>query len=143
MKKTLIYLFTWLFTFTALWYVNSTYAFEAAEWWEWTGKRTLEDMTAENSNMLAGTGSAESQLLDSAKNAINWILGILATIALVVCLYAGFLMVTSAGDEKKYQKGLGILKYAALGLAVVGLAWLFVSLISWFVSAVWGGDKVA
>ena len=95
------------------------------------------DMTHE------GRAATWSKLLDSAKSAINWILGILATIALVLCLYAGFLMVTSAGDEKKYQKGLSILKYAALGLAVVGLAWLFVSLISWFVAKIWGGDTVA
>jgi cobalamin biosynthesis Mg chelatase CobN len=47
------------------------------------------------------TGSA---ILTTIKNAINWLLGILATIALVICLYGGFLMVTAAGDEKKYQK---------------------------------------
>ena len=76
------------------------------------------------------TGSA---ILDTVKNAINWILGILATIALVVCLYGGFLMVTAAGDEKKYQKGLGVLKYAAIGLAIIGLSWMIVSVIFWFV----------
>ena len=75
-----------------------------------------------------------SALLDTIKNAINWILGILATIALVICLYGGFLMVTAAGDEKKYEKGLGVLKYAAIGLAIIGLSWMIVSVIFWFVN---------
>jgi hypothetical protein len=56
-------------------------------------------------------------------------LGMLATIALVICLYAGFLMVTAAGDDAKYKKGMGILKQAGIGLAIIGLAWLIVSLI--------------
>ena len=80
--------------------------------------------------------------LDTIKNAINWILGILATIALVVCLYGGFLMVTAAGDEKKYQKWLSVLKYAAIGLAIIGLSWLIVSVIFWFVGNLSKGNQV-
>lgn len=78
-----------------------------------------------------------SALLDTIKNAINWVLGILATIALVICIYGGFLMVTAAGDEKKYQKGLGVLKYAAIGLAIIGLSWMIVSVIFRFVNTLW------
>jgi hypothetical protein len=55
----------------------------------------------------------------------------LATIAVVICLYAGFLMVTSAWDEKKYEKWLTILKYAAVGIAIVWLSWLIVSVVFW------------
>jgi len=84
------------------------------------------------------TGSA---ILDTIKNAINWILGILATIALIICLYGGFLMVTAAGDEKKYQKGLGVLKYAAIGLAIIGLSWMIVSVIFWFVGTLSGKNQ--
>ena len=84
------------------------------------------------------TGSA---FLDTIKNAINWILGILATIALIVCLYGGFLMVTAAGDEKKYQKWLTVLKYAAVGLAIIGLSWLIVSIIFWFVGTLSGKNQ--
>ena len=79
--------------------------------------------------------------LDTIKNAINWILGVLATIALVVCLYGGFLMVTAAGDEKKYQKWLSVLKYAAVGLAIIGLSWLIVSVIFWFVGNLSKGNQ--
>lgn len=71
--------------------------------------------------------------LDTVNNAINWILWMLATVALVICLYGGFLMVTAAGDAKKYEKGLEVLKYAGIGLAIIGLSWMIVSVIFWFV----------
>ncbi|MDR2415782.1 MAG: pilin [Candidatus Peribacteria bacterium] len=81
-----------------------------------------------------GDGSLqEDKLITSAKNFINWMLGMLATIALVICLYAGFLMVTSAGDEKKYSKGMDILKKAGIGLVIIGLAWLIVSVVFWLI----------
>jgi hypothetical protein len=42
-------------------------------------------------------------------------------------------MVTAAGDEKKYGDWLKVLKYAAIGLAIIGLSWMIVSVIFWFV----------
>jgi hypothetical protein len=38
-------------------------------------------------------------------------------------------MMTSGGDSKKYENGLNILKWAAIGLAVIATSWLIVSLI--------------
>ncbi|MDR2415784.1 MAG: pilin [Candidatus Peribacteria bacterium] len=71
--------------------------------------------------------------MNSIKSFINWVLGMLATVALVICLYAGFLMVTSAGDEAKYKKGMDILKRAGIGLIIIGLAWLIVSVVFWLI----------
>ncbi len=70
-----------------------------------------------------------SSLLDTIKTAINWMLGLLATIALVLCLYAGFLVVTAAGNDANQKKGMTILKQAAMWIAIIGLSWLFVSLV--------------
>jgi hypothetical protein len=75
-------------------------------------------------------------LITVIKNAINWILGFLATIALILCLWAGFQMVTATGDEKKYENGLKILKQAAIGLAIIGLSWIIVSAIFWIIRGV-------
>jgi uncharacterized membrane protein YukC len=50
-------------------------------------------------------------------------------------------MVTSAGDEKKYEKGLTILKYAAIGLVIVGVSWLIVSAVYWFTGLQAGGGN--
>lgn len=103
---------------------------------QWTG-----DWENPNWDMLGGRDDEGSNLLNSAKKVINRVLWLLATIALVMCLYAGFLMVTSAWDEKKYKQGTTILKYAIIGLAVVGLSWLLVSLVSWFIGTVGWGDR--
>lgn len=80
-------------------------------------------------------GLQGSKLLDIIKNFINWMLGMLATVALVLCLYAGFLMTTAAGDDGKYKKGMKILQQAGVGLVIIGLAWAIVSLIFWLIWA--------
>ena len=94
-----------------------------------------------NKNLVGDQELTGSALLDTIKNAINWLLWILATIALVICLYGWFKMMTAAGDEKKYGDGLKVLKYAAIGLAIIGLSWMIVSVIFWFVGTLGGGDQ--
>lgn len=89
-----------------------------------------------NSQKLRGAA-----LLDTIKNAINWIMWILATIALVICLYGGFKMITAGGDEKKYGDGLKVLKQAAIWLAIVWLSWMIVSIIFWFIGTLWWKDN--
>jgi hypothetical protein len=41
---------------------------------------------------------------------------------------------TSGGDSKKYEKGVGILKWAGIGLAIIALSWLIVSIIFWIIN---------
>lgn len=85
----------------------------------------------------SATARAESSsLLNTITNAVNWILGMLALIALIVCLWWGFQMVTAAGDDAKYKKGMGILKQAAIGLVIIGVSWMFVSVIFWLIGTV-------
>ena len=85
-------------------------------------------------------------LLDTIKNAINWILWILATVALVICLYGWFMMLTSGSDTKWYDNWVKVLKNAAIWLAIILLAWMIVSVIfrfvwtlSWWNQTRWNG----
>lgn len=73
--------------------------------------------------------NSEDGLVNTIKSFINWILSILAFIALIVLLWGGFQMVTAAGDENRYKKWFEILKQAALWLVMIGLAALIVWLI--------------
>ena len=82
---------------------------------------------------LAGGNAGSSNLITIIKSFINWILGLLSLIALVISLYGGFKMVTAAGDDAKYKDGFKILKQAAIGLIVIGLSWIFVSTIFWLI----------
>jgi len=78
---------------------------------------------------------ANSRLLDTIKNAINWCLWILATVVLCFCIYWGFKMLTSWADSKWYDAGWKVLKNALLWLAIILLAWMIVSVVFWFVAA--------
>lgn len=82
--------------------------------------------------------SAESDVLitDVIQTAINRVLGILAFIALLILMYAWFLMLTAAGDDEKYGKWFNILKQVALWLAFIGLAWLVVSMIFYLIDLI-------
>lgn len=77
--------------------------------------------------------SVSSWLLDTIKNAINWILWILATVALCICMYWGFKMLTSGWDSKWYDAWWKVLKNAALWLAIILLSWMIVSVVFRFV----------
>jgi uncharacterized membrane-anchored protein len=41
---------------------------------------------------------------------------------------------TSGGDQKKYESGLNLLKWAAIGLAVIAVSWLVVSLVFYVIN---------
>jgi len=148
MKKTLFGTFLWIFTLAGI-AILPNYTIADNE----TGNTTTEDLitdwgsdtggrkeTTDNKNRISDASQKGSDLLTSIKNTIKWILGILATVAVVICLYAGFIMMTSAGDENKYKNGMKILKYAAIWLAIILLSWLIVSIVFWFVNinAKWG-----
>ena len=94
-----------------------------------------------DTQMIGNQQLTWSSLLQTIKNAINWILWILATIALVICLYGWFKMITASGDEKKYGDGLKVLKQAAIWLAIVWLSWMIVSIIFWFVGTLWWNNQ--
>ena len=99
---------------------------ECNKWW---GKCHVSDIkTIHTEDEKVG-----SWLLDTIKNAINWILWILATVALCICMYWGFKMLTSGADGKWYKDWRTILKNAAIGLAIILLAWMIVSVVFRFV----------
>ncbi len=95
------------------------------------------DVSATSNVGVSGTGTAQGgKLIDVIKSFINWMLGILALIALVVLLWGGFQMVTAAGDDTKYKKGFKILQQAAIGLVFIWVSWLMVSVIFWLLGVV-------
>ena len=73
--------------------------------------------------------SWSASLLDTIQRAINWILWMLSFVALILCLWWGFQMLTAAWDDGKVKSWTKILKNAAIWLAVIGLSWLVVSFV--------------
>jgi hypothetical protein len=58
----------------------------------------------------------------AASKAINVLLGIAGAVAVIVIMYGGFMMITSAGNEERYGQGRRALVAALLGLIVIILA---------------------
>lgn len=100
---------------------------------------TLEDNGGViNMDVLGEWSSQKDALFNIVRGWINWTLGILAFIALIILLYGGFLMVTAAGDDEKYGKWFTILRQAAIGLILIGIAWFVVSLVFFLINLVGG-----
>ena len=90
------------------------------------------DPTSTSNVGVSGTGTLQAdKLITVIKSFINWMLGILALVALVILLWGGFQMVTAAGDDAKYKKGFKILQQAAIGLVFIWVSRLVVSVIFW------------
>lgn len=79
---------------------------------------------------------ASDGFITVVKNGINRMIGILWLIALILLLWWGFQMVTSAGDQTKYEAWFKILKNAAFGLLMIWVAWFVVSLIFFVINLI-------
>ena len=83
-------------------------------------------------------GTTDNSLIGVVKSFINFVLWLLGLITLIMLLWWGFNMVTSAGDNQKFGDGMKILKNAGIGLAFIALSWMMVSMIFWVIWQIGG-----
>lgn len=57
---------------------------------------------------------------------VNFFLGFLGLLAVIMIIYGGFLYVTSAGNEEDVKKAKKILMYAVVGIIVIILSFVIV-----------------
>lgn len=72
-------------------------------------------------------GLGTSDLRTTVTNIINWVLGLLGIIAVIMILYGGFIWLTAAGNEENVTKAKNILSAAIIGLVIILLAWAIVN----------------
>ena len=82
--------------------------------------------------------NTNGRLIDVIKNAINRVLWMLSLIALILCLWWWFQIVTAAWDEWKQKKWMSVLKHAAIWLVIIWLSWFVVTIIFWLLRGVTG-----
>ena len=82
----------------------------------------------DNPNTIAGATGGETGLRPLILTIVNFFLGFLGLIAVLMVIYGGVLMLTSAGGDG-YTKGKKILTYAAIGIVIILLSFAFVSTI--------------
>ena len=63
----------------------------------------------------------------------NWLLGMLTVVALVYLIYCGFIILSSWTDDKASSKWRKWVKTAAIAIIWIGLSWLIISAIIWFI----------
>ena len=75
------------------------------------------------SNATGGETSARALVL----TIVNFFLGFLGLIAVLMIIYGGVLVLTSAGNPEGADKGKKILTYAAIGIVIILLSFAFVA----------------
>ena len=160
MKKMLLGAFLGMFALAGVSVLPNAVLAAGEDWGNWgdggngqAWRQMMEENTADFSTDYAWWGKQDTQynawvagsskmagdsLIKTIRTAINWVLWMLSLVALVLCLWGGFQMMTSGGDSKKYESGLNVLKWAAIGLAIIALSWLIVSLIFYVINnSIW------
>lgn len=66
---------------------------------------------------------------------INYVLGFLAALAILVIVIAGILYITASGDEDRVDNAKKWLLYAIIGLVIALLGYVIVSVVSTMVGA--------
>lgn len=121
MKKILLIISTILLSTTVLvWYTS------AQQSWFWDSSLVQWYTVPWTTNINQNNGD---KILDVVKVTVNWVLWILSLIALILCLYWWFLMLTAAGDESKVKTWTKVLKHAAIWLAIIWLSRLIISFV--------------
>jgi FtsH-binding integral membrane protein len=58
---------------------------------------------------------------------VNYILGFLGVVAVIMIIYGGMLYVTAAGAQEKIDKGKKILMYTVVGIVIIMLSFVIVN----------------
>lgn len=107
--------------------------------WTHTAVETKEHKISNISNTAdyyTDQKEAEKGTLNYIQRLINWALGMLAFVALIVVIYGWFQMVTAAGDDAKFKSWKKALKKVSIGIIGIGISWLIISFFFWFVDLI-------
>ena len=72
-----------------------------------------------NSNTERNTGLGNANPIEITQRVIQWVLSVLALLALALVIYAGFIWLLSRGNEEEIGRAKGILEGALFGLIVI------------------------
>jgi hypothetical protein len=67
--------------------------------------------------------------VDITVRSIQWALGLLGLVAVIMIIWGGVTWMTSAGNEERVKKAKHIITYAVIGLSVVLLSWILVTFV--------------
>ena len=83
------------------------------------GALSFEDL---GTTLDLGTSDLKSTVI----SILQWALGLLALVAVVMIIAGGFMWMTAGGNEEKIEKAKKLISAAVIGLIIVLLAWAIV-----------------
>ncbi len=95
-------------------------------------------LSVENIGGTLGLGNAD--LKQTVINIIQWFLGLLGLVAIIMILYGGFTWMTAGGNEDKVDTAKQIISAASIGLVIVLISWAIVTFVIQTTSNVTGGS---
>ena len=74
--------------------------------------------------------ASDANINDTLTTVLNYVLGFLAVLSILMIVIAGIMYITSGGDEARVDKAKSWLTYAIIGLIVALLGFVIVSTVS-------------
>lgn len=68
---------------------------------------------------LSGTGLPTGSPAEFISRVVNYVLGFVGIVLIVILIYGGFLYLTSAGNEKQIETAKKVLTYAIIGMVII------------------------
>lgn len=69
---------------------------------------------------------------------IGFLATVIGSLAVLMLVVGGFLMLSSGGNETQYEKGKNYAKYALIGLGITLLAYVMVNLVQLLIKSIYG-----
>lgn len=104
--------------------------------WQWIDDTAEKSPTILQIPKSSDYNSSLWYILAIIQIAVNWILGILAFIALIYLLYCWFLVLSSWSNDKNASKWTSWIKTTVIAIVWIGLAWLVISAMIWLINYV-------
>jgi len=82
-----------------------------------------EDVNPEWRSWGEEAGLPTRNLRDTASSIVQWLLGLLAFVAVVMIIIGGFWWMTAGGNDEKVGKAKNMIQAAVIGLVIILLAW--------------------
>ena len=79
-------------------------------------------------------GLVEGDLIQIVITVIQWVLGLLGLVAVILLIYAGFLWMTAAGDKAKIDRAKLVIRNTVIGLVIILLSWAIVLFVQNFLT---------
>lgn len=77
----------------------------------------------------SGKGETTDSLNELVGTIIKNVMGVVGSIALVIFIYGGLVLMTSAGNSQNVDKGKNIMIWAAVGLAIIFSSYILVKFV--------------